>query len=110
MDIIKRMEPAWLALVVVGALNWLLVGLFEWNLVTEIFDDADRHRCDLRHRRPGRRDDAPAAVRGLSASGRPDARDRHVAAPARRTGGAHPVRNASAATPSAPPSPLRAPR
>jgi uncharacterized membrane protein YuzA (DUF378 family) len=37
MDIIKRMEPVWLALVVVGALNWLLVGLFEWNLVTEIF-------------------------------------------------------------------------
>ena len=27
MDIIKRMEPVWLALVVVGALNWLLVGL-----------------------------------------------------------------------------------
>jgi len=37
MDSIKRMEPIWLALVVVGALNWLLVGLFEWNLVTEIF-------------------------------------------------------------------------
>jgi uncharacterized membrane protein YuzA (DUF378 family) len=37
MDIIRRMEPVWLALVVVGALNWLLVGLFEWNLVTEIF-------------------------------------------------------------------------
>ena len=37
MDIIKRMEPVWLALVVVGALNWLLAGLFEWNLVTEIF-------------------------------------------------------------------------
>ena len=37
MDIIKRMEPVWLALVVVGAVNWLLVGLFDWNLVTEIF-------------------------------------------------------------------------
>jgi uncharacterized protein len=37
MDIIKRMEPLWLALVVVGALNWGLVGLFEWNLVEEIF-------------------------------------------------------------------------
>jgi len=37
MDTIKRMEPIWLALVVVGALNWLLVGLFEWNLVAEIF-------------------------------------------------------------------------
>ena len=37
MESIKRMEPIWLALVVVGALNWLLVGLFEWNLVAEIF-------------------------------------------------------------------------
>jgi uncharacterized protein len=37
MDFIRRMEPVWLALVVLGALNWLLVGLFEWNLVTEIF-------------------------------------------------------------------------
>jgi hypothetical protein len=37
MDSIKRMEPIWLALVVLGALNWLLVGLFEWNLVAEIF-------------------------------------------------------------------------
>jgi uncharacterized membrane protein YuzA (DUF378 family) len=37
MESIKRMEPIWLALVVFGALNWLLVGLFEWNLVAEIF-------------------------------------------------------------------------
>jgi uncharacterized membrane protein YuzA (DUF378 family) len=37
MDVIKRTEPLWLALVVVGALNWGLVGLFEWNLVEEIF-------------------------------------------------------------------------
>ena len=37
MESIKRMEPIWLALVVVGALNWLLVGLFDWNLVAEIF-------------------------------------------------------------------------
>jgi uncharacterized membrane protein YuzA (DUF378 family) len=37
MESIKRMGPVWLALVVVGALNWLLIGLFEWNLFTEIF-------------------------------------------------------------------------
>jgi uncharacterized membrane protein YuzA (DUF378 family) len=37
MDVIKRMEPVWLALVVVGALNWGLVGLFEFNLAEEIF-------------------------------------------------------------------------
>ena len=37
MDMIKRLEPVWLALVVVGAINWGLVGLFDWNLVEEIF-------------------------------------------------------------------------
>jgi uncharacterized membrane protein YuzA (DUF378 family) len=37
MELIKRLEPVWLALVVVGALNWGLVGLFEFNLVEEIF-------------------------------------------------------------------------
>jgi uncharacterized membrane protein YuzA (DUF378 family) len=37
MDMIKRLEPVWLALVVVGAVNWGLVGLFDWNLVEEIF-------------------------------------------------------------------------
>ena len=37
MEFIKRLEPVWLALVVVGALNWGMVGLFEFNLVTEIF-------------------------------------------------------------------------
>lgn len=26
-----------LALVIIGAINWLLVGLFEWNLVAAIF-------------------------------------------------------------------------
>jgi uncharacterized membrane protein YuzA (DUF378 family) len=37
MEFIKRLEPVWLALVVVGALNWGMVGLFEFNLVQEIF-------------------------------------------------------------------------
>jgi uncharacterized protein len=37
MDLIKRLEPVWLALVVLGAIDWLLVGLFDWNLFTEIF-------------------------------------------------------------------------
>ena len=37
MEIIKRLEPVWLALVVVGALNWGMVGLFDSNLVAEIF-------------------------------------------------------------------------
>jgi uncharacterized protein len=37
MDVIRRMEPVWLALVVVGALIWGMVGLFDFNLVEEIF-------------------------------------------------------------------------
>ncbi|MDU0199900.1 MULTISPECIES: DUF378 domain-containing protein [Paenibacillus] len=32
-----------LTLVIIGALNWLLVGLFEWDLVSAIFG-GDSHR------------------------------------------------------------------
>ncbi|MDO3677100.1 DUF378 domain-containing protein [Paenibacillus ehimensis] len=32
-----------LTLVIIGALNWLLVGLFEWDLVTALFG-GDAHR------------------------------------------------------------------
>jgi uncharacterized protein len=37
MEMLKRTEPIWLALVVIGALNWGLVSVFDWNLVAEIF-------------------------------------------------------------------------
>jgi uncharacterized membrane protein YuzA (DUF378 family) len=37
MELIRRTEPIWLALVLIGAINWGLVGLFDWNLVAEIF-------------------------------------------------------------------------
>jgi uncharacterized protein len=37
MELIKRLEPIVLVLVVIGAVNWGLVGVFEWNLVEEIF-------------------------------------------------------------------------
>jgi uncharacterized membrane protein YuzA (DUF378 family) len=37
MEFIKRLEPVWLTLIVVGALNWLMVGLFDTNVVSEIF-------------------------------------------------------------------------
>ena len=37
MELMKRLEPLWLALVVIGALNWLMIGLFDTNVVTEIF-------------------------------------------------------------------------
>ena len=36
MEFMKRFEPLWLALVVAGAVNWLAVGLFDTNVVTEI--------------------------------------------------------------------------
>ena len=36
MEFIKRMEPIWLALMVIGALNWGIVGLFDTNVVSEI--------------------------------------------------------------------------
>jgi uncharacterized protein len=37
MELVKRLEPLFLLLMVLGALNWLLVGLFDTNVVTEIF-------------------------------------------------------------------------
>jgi uncharacterized protein len=37
MEFMKRLEPIWLTLVVIGALNWLMIGLFDTNVVTEIF-------------------------------------------------------------------------
>jgi uncharacterized membrane protein YuzA (DUF378 family) len=36
MEFIKRTEPIWLALVLIGALNWGIVGLFDTNVVEEI--------------------------------------------------------------------------
>jgi len=35
-ELIKRAEPVWLALLVIGALVWGVVGLFDTNLVEEI--------------------------------------------------------------------------
>jgi uncharacterized membrane protein YuzA (DUF378 family) len=35
-DLIKRAEPVWLALLVIGALNWGIVGLFDTNVVEEL--------------------------------------------------------------------------
>ena len=37
MEFLKRLEPLFLLLMVLGALNWLIVGLFEFNVVTEVF-------------------------------------------------------------------------
>ena len=86
------MEPVWLALVVVGALNWLLVGLFDWNLVAEIFGTGTV--TDVIYMIVGLAgaDDAPAAARGLPPRHAPHARPTGaLAGNARRTGGAHPA-------------------
>ena len=37
MQYLRRLEPLWLILVIVGALNWALIALFDTNVVTEIF-------------------------------------------------------------------------
>ena len=37
MELIKRLEPVWLAFVLIGALNWAIVSLFDTNVVAEIF-------------------------------------------------------------------------
>lgn len=37
MDMIKRLEPLALLLVIVVALNWAVDALFDWNAVKEVF-------------------------------------------------------------------------
>ena len=37
MEFIRKTEPLWLGLILIGALNWGMVGLFDTNVVAEIF-------------------------------------------------------------------------
>ena len=37
MDILKRMEPIWLLIVILGGLNWAVVALFDTNMFSEVF-------------------------------------------------------------------------
>jgi uncharacterized protein len=37
MESLKRLEPLWLGLMIVGALNWGVIALFDTNVLTEIF-------------------------------------------------------------------------
>ena len=37
MTYMKRMEPLWLLVVILGCLNWACVALFDTNVVSEIF-------------------------------------------------------------------------
>jgi uncharacterized protein len=38
MEMIKRFEPVVLLVLVLGALNWGMVGLFDTNVIADIFD------------------------------------------------------------------------
>ena len=37
MEVMKRLEPLWLGLVLIGALNWAMVGLFDKNVLSDVF-------------------------------------------------------------------------
>jgi uncharacterized membrane protein YuzA (DUF378 family) len=37
MDLIRRLEPLWLLLVVLGALNYAIIGLFDENVISNVF-------------------------------------------------------------------------
>ena len=37
METIKRLEPIALAVMVLGALNWGMVGLFDTNVISDVF-------------------------------------------------------------------------
>lgn len=37
MDILKRLDPLWVALLIIGGLNWAILALFDTNVVAEIF-------------------------------------------------------------------------
>jgi uncharacterized membrane protein YuzA (DUF378 family) len=37
MDFLKRLDPLWIALLIIGGLNWAVLALFDTNMVSEIF-------------------------------------------------------------------------
>jgi uncharacterized membrane protein YuzA (DUF378 family) len=37
MDLLKRLDPLWIALLIVGGLNWAILALFDTNVVADIF-------------------------------------------------------------------------
>lgn len=37
MDMVKRLEPLALFVMIIGALNWGILGLFDENVLTEVF-------------------------------------------------------------------------
>jgi uncharacterized membrane protein YuzA (DUF378 family) len=50
MEFLRRMDPLWILLIVLGGITWLVLGLFGTNLVTEVLGDgtaADVAYCIL---------------------------------------------------------------
>ena len=39
MQFLKRLEPLWLLLVIVGCLNWAIIAIFDTNVLSKIFGD-----------------------------------------------------------------------
>ena len=37
MDLLKRLDPLWIVLLIIGGLNWAILALFDTNVVAEIF-------------------------------------------------------------------------
>jgi uncharacterized membrane protein YuzA (DUF378 family) len=40
MEALRKLEPLALFLIILGALNWGMVGLFDTNVVTEVFSNS----------------------------------------------------------------------
>lgn len=37
MELLKRLDPVWITLLIIGGLNWAVIALFDTNVVAEIF-------------------------------------------------------------------------
>jgi uncharacterized membrane protein YuzA (DUF378 family) len=37
MELLKRFDPLWISLLIIGGLNWAVLALFDTNVVAEIF-------------------------------------------------------------------------
>jgi uncharacterized membrane protein YuzA (DUF378 family) len=37
MELLKRFDPLWIVLLIIGGLNWAILALFDTNVVAEVF-------------------------------------------------------------------------
>ena len=65
MEMIRRIEPIALLIVVLGALNWGMVGLFETNVISDLLGTGTRDRRRLRGRRRLRPRLVPRVMEGM---------------------------------------------